>query len=542
MGKLVSCFMISCALAMSTGNTSFAALNGLQRVANGLTGPIYITHAPGDQSRLFIVERNGAIKILDLATNSVSSTPFLTIPGVDIANEGGLLGMAFHPDYANNGKFYVNVTIDNGGQVFEGATSPFSTRIRQYSVSTNPSVANPTATEILSFLQPDDNHNAGWIGFNPALTPGQPQYLYIPTGDGGGGNDSGTGHAAGGNAQDISNNLLGKILRIDVNGDDFPADVNRNYKIIDSNPYADVRNPDTRAVTTPVTGDDEIWAVGMRNPFRDSFDRATGDLWLGDVGQDNREEVDRQPANAPGAENFGWRLREGSIQTPGVGGAVPANYRAPVYDYGRPLSNPTNDPAITAANQYRGTTVIGGYVYRGPDPALQGQYFFLDRSAGSGAGSNYWMFNPTNPSGTIQNIDSMLVPNTGSASAPTSFGEDAAGNLYIAYIGSGEVYRINMAHPTGDYDLDGNVDNDDYSVWRRSFGTTSVGLPADGYGNGTIDAADYVIWRNALPPGAGSALDAVVPEPATAVLMAAIAFIAWPFVGRRRAPCISKQI
>src|SRR5262249_8077774 len=146
-------------------------------------------------------------------------------------------------------------------------------------------------------------------------------------------------------------NLLGKILRIDVNGDDFPADVNRNYAIPPTNPFkAGVGNP------TDDVGDDEIWAIGMRNPFRDSFDRATGDLWIGDVGQGAREEIDRQPANAPGGENFGWRLREGNIQTPGVGGAIPPNYRAPVYDYDRD------------ADQFGGIVVTGGYVYRGPDP------------------------------------------------------------------------------------------------------------------------------------------------------------------------------
>ena len=198
-----------------------AAVSGLQRVASGLSAPIYITAAPGDPSRLFIVERGGAIKILNLTTGALQSTPFLTIPSVDQAGEGGLLGMAFHPDYQTNGKFYVNVTIDNGGLVFQGATSPFSTEIRQYTVSGNPNVANATPTPVLSFIQPQTNHNAGWIGFNPAITPGQPQYLYIPTGDGGGSNDNGAGHTpvsateTGGNAQDITGNLLGLVMGLE---------------------------------------------------------------------------------------------------------------------------------------------------------------------------------------------------------------------------------------------------------------------------------------------------------------------------------------
>ena len=295
---LVCAFFLGLALSALV-DTTWAAIAGLQRVAFGVTNPMFVTHAPGDPTRLFIGQRNGTIRVLNLTTGVLSSTPFLSIPGVDQAGEGGLLGMAFDPDYATNGKFYVNVTIDNGGLVFQNETSPFSTEIRRYTVSANPNVANATPTPVLSFIQPQTNHNAGWIGFSP-----NNGYLYIPTGDGGGGNDKDDdgdddGHTPeSGNAQDNTDNFLGKILRIDVNGDDFGDDPNRNYRIVDSNPYADVRNAQ-REVTTVVTGDDEIWAIGMRNPFRDSFDRETGDLWIGDVGQGAREEIDRQPADAP---------------------------------------------------------------------------------------------------------------------------------------------------------------------------------------------------------------------------------------------------
>lgn len=484
------------AISLTSATCVRAAITGLTRVASGLSAPIFATYAPGDRNRLFIVERGGTIKILNLATGVVEATPFLSIPNVDQAGEGGLLGMAFHPDFQNNGKFYVNVTIDNGGQVFQGATSPFSTEIREYSVSANPNVANATPTPILSFIQPQSNHNAGWIGFSP-----NNGYLYIPTGDGGGGNDhdfSGgdAGHTPGtGNAQDITGNLLGKILRIDVNGDDFPADAGRNYHIPPGNPYVGV------------TGDDEIWAIGTRNPFRDSFDRLTGDLWLGDVGQDSREEIDRQPVDALGAENFGWRLREGNIQTPTVGGAIPANYRAPVYDYAH------------VSGSFGGTVVTGGYVYRGPDPSLQGKYFFLDsRSTANTTDDNYWSFDIANPTGTVANINSLLTASTGTHQYPVSFGEDAVGNLYIAYLSSGEVYRINTNQLLpGDYDADGEVTNNDYAVWRASFGTAGSNLPADGNKNGTVDAADYLVWRKNLGAsvhaGAGTAAGAAVPEP-----------------------------
>jgi glucose/arabinose dehydrogenase len=393
-----------------------ADVEGLERVASGLDSPIYVTHAPGDFARLFIALRGGEIRILDLETGAVRPTPFLET-SVDTTGEGGLLGMAFHPDYAEPGlpgagKFYVDVTTG----------SPFTTRILEFSVSdADPDVADPTSTQILSFAQPQTNHNGGWIGFSPV-----DGYLYVASGDGGNFDDTGSGHTSGtGNAQDITNNLLGKVLRIDVDGDDFPADASRNYAIPPSNPFVDV------------TGDDEIWAYGLRNPFRASFDRSTGDLWIGDVGQSAREEIDFQPAASSGGENYGWRLREGLIQTPGgVGGSRPPGNVDPVYDYNR-----DNDA-------FGGTVVSGGYVYRGPDPDLQGRYFFLDsRNSADTSDDNYWMFDPADPFGTVQNIDALLTPDVGDLQFPVSFGEDARGNLYIAFIASGEVHRIRTPEP-----------------------------------------------------------------------------------------------
>src|SRR5688572_7211463 len=435
-----------------------AAVEGLQRVASGLSNPIFVTHAPGDASRLFIAQRGGQIRILNLKTGVVQATPFLSTT-VDTAGEGGLLGLAFHPNYANEGmpgfgKFYVDVTTG----------SPFTTRIREFTVSaTNPNVANPgSLREILSIAQPQTNHNGGWIGFGP-----KDNFLYVAMGDGGNFNDEGPGHTAGtGNAQDTTNNLLGKMLRIDINRDDFPTDSARNYAIPPTNPFkAGVGVPGDDV------GDDEIWSFGFRNPFRAGFDRLTGDLWIGDVGQGVREEIDFQPANSAGGENYGWRLREGLLQTPGVGGAKPPGNVDPVYDYGR-----DND-------QFGGTVVSGGYVYRGPDPALRGKYFFLDsRNSVSTADDNYWMFDPANPFGTVQNIDSLLTPNVGSPQWPVSFGEDARGNLYIAYLVTGDVYRIDTnVTVAGDYDGDGDADFADYSTWRRTFAaaTQPVFPPAD---------------------------------------------------------------
>ncbi|HEX2475666.1 MAG TPA: PQQ-dependent sugar dehydrogenase [Lacipirellulaceae bacterium] len=417
MTRRIELLAVLCLLAVTFASAE-AEIIGLERVATA-SAPIFVTHAPGDTSRLFIVERGGSIRIFNLNTGQFDRGAFLTT-AVDTSGEGGLLGMAFHPDYFNSGtpgfgKFYVDVTTGN----------PFTVRVREFTVSpTNPNLADASSMrEIIGIPHTSaTNHNGGWIGFSP-----NDHYLYVAVGDGGGGNDDGAGHTPGtGNAQDTTNNLLGKMLRIDVTGDDFPTDTARNYAIPPTNPFrAGVGAPGDDV------GDDEIWAYGLRNPFRASFDRLTGDLWIGDVGQGVREEIDFQPASSTGGENYGWRLREGLIQTPGVGGARPPGNVDPVYDYDR-----DND-------QFGGTVVSGGYVYRGPDPSIQGKYFFLDsRNSAATTDDNYWMFDPANPFGTVQNIDSLLTPDVGTPMFPVSFGEDAIGNLYIAYIVSGDVYRI----------------------------------------------------------------------------------------------------
>src|SRR3954469_4995000 len=354
-----------CALTLLSTATSHAAISGTTRVASGLTAPTFATFAPGDPTHLFVLEKAGKIKVVDLASKTVLSTLFLNIPDTDPANEGGLVGLAFNPDYnkvgaAGFGKFYAYVTVDNGGlPVTAGtaatATSPFSTHIRQYSVSSNPYVASSTATEIMTWARPEDNHVGGWIGFNPKDTVNR--YLYIDSGDGGLSNDSGAGHyEPGGNAQNITNDFMGKQLRIDVTTDGFPSDATKNYTVPPKNPFVGA------------TGDDEIWSYGLRNPFRASFDRDTGDMWIADVGQDNREEIDFQAASAfdttgqASAANYGWRLREGKIATPtgSVGGAAPAGAIEPVYDY------------THGSGSLQGAAVIGGFVYRGPDPSVQG--------------------------------------------------------------------------------------------------------------------------------------------------------------------------
>jgi glucose/arabinose dehydrogenase len=366
----------------------------LQPVAFGFASPVTVTNAGDGGGRLFIVQQTGEIRIL--IDGTVLPTPFLDISDLVGCGcgEQGLLGLAFHPDYANNGFFYVDYTDDAG-----------DTQVERYTVSAkDPNVADPdSAYTILTQDQPFSNHNGGQLAFGPD------GYLYVGLGDGG----------SGGDPQENGQNLqtwLGKILRVDINGDDFPADPERNYAVPPDNPF--VGDPN---------GFDEIWAYGVRNPWRFSFDRLTGDLFIADVGQNAWEEIDFQPAASAGGENYGWDVLEGmhcfEDQPPGScteflnGGST-----LPVLEYSHSL----------------GCSVTGGYRYRGQLYAqLDGIYFYSDLCSGT-----IW--------GAIQDKQGRWVSQNmlESGLTVTTFGEDEAGEIYVANYSGGALYRIVAEGPT----------------------------------------------------------------------------------------------
>ncbi|TNE66018.1 MAG: hypothetical protein EP344_02670 [Bacteroidetes bacterium] len=348
--------------------------------ATTLNYPVDIANC-GD-SRLFIVEQNGYIRILDSLGNE-PLTPFLNIDDRvrSTGNEQGLLGLAFAPDYAQSGIFYVYYTREPDGD----------TRVSRFSVDPdNPDIADPNSEEILLIQdQPYNNHNGGCIKFGPD------GYLYIALGDGGSGGDPQ-------NYGQTKNTLLGKILRIDVNS----TSPGLPYGIPADNPF--VNDPSYRP---------EIWSLGLRNPWRFSFDPVTGDMWIGDVGQVTREEIDFEPAGM-GGRNYGWRCYEGTFpfNTSGCGPA--SSYTGPIYDYD---------------NNSVGCSVTGGMIYRGSKYSdLYGVYLFTDYCSGR------WWATRQMPDGTFDTKEIANLANYQFA----SLGVDRDGELYVAATNSGTIYRI----------------------------------------------------------------------------------------------------
>lgn len=387
-------FLFGALWLMHSADSSLASSNAAPKVSlRLLTGGFNQATAVTSTSistddRLFVLEKTGMIKIIK--DGVVMAEPFLNLENqVSLESERGLLGLAFDPDYAINGFFYINYS-DNR------ADTKGDTIIKRYSVSADPDVADSDSGEtILEIEQDFRNHNGGWLAFDP---DGQ---LVIGMGDGGSGGDPN-------NRAQSKNTLLGKMVRINVHGEGLPADNGcgrvRNYHIPADNPRAN--------------GEDgwcaEIWSYGWRNPWRFSFDSSTGDMWAGDVGQNAFEEMNFEAFNAPGLLNYGWNCHEGNSIYGPANCTLPDNERIdPVADYGRSI----------------GTSITGGYVYRGESfPDMQGHYFYGDFASG-----RLWSiekdddFAVTEHDRTSQNI--------------SSFGEGSDDELYLVDYG-GVVYQV----------------------------------------------------------------------------------------------------
>ncbi len=374
----VACMAVSSVPFMSTpaeGQTL-----AVEQVVNGLSGALYLTSPPGDTNRLFVLQQNaGLIRIIK--DGQLLGTPFLDVhTRISSGGERGLLGLAFHPEYASNGYFFINYTNTSGNTV-----------VARYQVTADPDVADFNSEQVvLTVSQPYSNHNGGCIQFSP-----MDGNLYIGMGDGGSANDPG-------NRAQNGSELLGKILRINV--DQLP------YTIPSDNPF--INDPSVR---------DEVWAIGMRNPWRFSFDRITGDLYIGDVGQNVIEEVDFELAG-DGGKNYGWRCMEGARCT-GLSGCTcnAPELTLPIYTYDHSGGR---------------CSITGGYNYRGESiPLLDNTYFFADY-----CGRDIYSFNYDGQQVT-NFTDRSLELGGGSIGSISSFGEDQNGEMYIISLG-GTIYRI----------------------------------------------------------------------------------------------------
>lgn len=366
------------------GAPAAAADLALETVLTGLDNPVRLVAPVGDD-RLFVVERAGTIRLFD--QDGTPRSVFLDVSGLTrLTGERGLLGLAFAPDYAATGVFYVSLTDDSAG-------SPTNSLLYRFRASANPDSADALSGEkIFELFQPASNHNGGHIEFGPD------GMLYVGFGDGGGGGDLDN------NAQNPQT-LLGKMLRLDVSGGALPV-------IPADNPFVG---------ETPL---DEIWASGLRNPWTFCFDRLTGDLYIADVGQGEVEEVDIQPSGSPGGENYGWRLMEGSRCFNPAAGCNDGTLVLPAHEYDHLGGR---------------CSISGGYVYRGNAiPSEAGAYFFADYCS-----DQVWSLRWTESGGLSGVIERTTeLTRDFALSGITSFGQDGAGELYVIESAAGRIHRI----------------------------------------------------------------------------------------------------
>jgi hypothetical protein len=383
----------------------------------GLVSPVYLTHAGDGSGRMFIVERAGRIRLVK--NDTLQSTPFLDISSLVLSptngggGEDGMSNVAFPPDFAVRQRFYIYYTNLNGDLV-----------LARFRTSSDPDLADPASREeILVIPHPNlNNHNGGQLEFGPD------GYLYLAPGDGGGGGDPNN------NAQNPAT-LLGKVLRIDVEAKTPFTPPSEPYQLylplVARNPGLAYSIPPDNPYVNQAGYRPEIWAMGLRNPWRFSFDRLTQNLYIADVGQDAAEEIDYQAAGSSGGANYGWKILEGNLcYSPATGCVPPAGYVAPIHDYLHIDNNPSGCSSIT-----------GGYVYRGTAyPDLQGIYYYADFCT-----AKIWGLKYEDPD--WQNSLLYQSQDPSHLFTYSSFGEDESGEVYLVRL-SGQVYRLTGAFPT----------------------------------------------------------------------------------------------
>ncbi len=436
---------ISASPALIASSTTTLPALAFTPVVSTPNRPDFVTNAGDGSNRLFIVEQSGQILVMDNGSSSYNSTPFLDISGLSSfisyqssngGNEQGLLGLAFAPDYATSGNFYIAYTTDLGSGIpcpylpTSGQTCFYTTTLARYHATPSSDVADTTGTVLLDVPKIWTNHNGGMIAFGPD------GYLYMSIGDGGSGGDP------YGDGQSLDT-LSAKILRLDVDPTHTP-DPGKNYAVPPSNPfYTNSSDPNLQK---------EIWAYGLRNAWRFSFDKLTGDLYIGDVGQDRQEEVDFQPHSSTGGQNYGWNILEGNLCYNPLSRCIkPSNYVAPIAAYNH------------GTNKSYGCAVMGGYVYRGSKSfVMQGTYLYGDLCSGKVFGltknaNNTW-------TSTILARTSYQI---------SSFGEDEQGELYLTDLNNNLVVKI--SHPFSTITTSFNSQGSQDGYITESASSTGVG-------------------------------------------------------------------
>lgn len=431
-----------------------------QIVASGLNKPIYMTHSHSDATRLYVAEQRGVIKLIK--NGVLQASAFLDQDtAIPDSMYTGLFSIAMHPDYATNGKLYLYHTT--------GTSSAVTVWIKEYTrTAGDPDHANPASVKtIFTMSSPaptQQHHLGGTIAFGPD------GMLWLATGDGGT-----TGDSTGPQRSQSNTSLWGKLLRIDVNGDDFPANPNANYAIPADNPYA-----------SSGTVAHEIFARGLRNPFRMSFDSATGKLWVGDVGLTSREEIDLINPATHGGANLGWNCAEGFLCTTNANCTCGAGLLAPVYDY---AYGATFGHCITGGTRYNGCAI----------PALVGQYVFADYQDNR-LYSFVWNDATNTASGFVNRTSQVTSP---ALSTPICIAEDWYGELYIVELTGGRIRKLvgnplptdtdhdgipdTCEPPLGDLNGDYAVDGADLGILLGSWNGTGA---ADLNQDGVVDGAD----------------------------------------------------